>query len=429
MPSGKGMVQEMILVRDERMAKLSFIKMSHILKLQQALTGFKPYDGYFQFGCVASFIVVGQGEPIYEEASLQLWIPKEVDPSLVKTSDAAAGTAQMTSPTRSSSFAVSEKSSSRLSMRRDSFSSAFSNTFSNPFKRSSNRLSTSPPSLPSIPQRQQTGPGWPRHMSPSPIDTSPPDAQGFYPGSPLQSPGWRPGQSSLSPTSPQAATVRNGTNGRTYSMSSAVSTTAVSTTSKSSSSDGRTTISRGSNTTGYLHRKPHKPMLVLFTQNSQTGKSSFVTIRIDEDTDMNPDRCKCRRSGKDGMSCNVACIEKLRDHPHLDAKRFESKDRGTDLNIACLALNNPKSTSPDYNVKKLSRVSIMFPDAAARRKFCGTPHLCKCKPIDQEQLAACLNAGHRGLWGKVQETYRKQLVAYHKARFGAQRHVVKDLMD
>ncbi|KAI5458245.1 hypothetical protein BGZ63DRAFT_60696 [Mariannaea sp. PMI_226] len=431
LPSSARQMPEMLLTRDERIAKMTFTKMSHILKFQQAVTGFKPYEGYYQFNALVSF-VVSQKEPMCERASIQLWVPKEVDGTLVTTSDAATDAAQMAPQSRPNSMAMSE-SSLRMppSFTRD--------TISNPFRRSGDRLSSSPPhqpSLPPIPQRQSPSPSsyqtpWPRQASPSPLGTTPPDFPAAFMASPLQSPTRKPvGQPPSNRSSTHSSAWSYTTKERTSSFSSVVSTSAVSTTSNSSSSDGRTTISKGSTVTGFLHRRPPKPLLVLFTQNSE-GKTSFVTIQIDEETSINPDRCDCRRSGRDGMSCKIAAIEKRKGSSHLEARRFESTgrpDQGFDWNVARLALNNPQSTSDAFIVKKLNRVSIMFPDGPARELFCGTPQKCQCKNLDQGSLIKCLNAGHRGLWGKVQEIYRRQTNAYHQARYGAQQHVVNGVM-
>ncbi|CAM1508571.1 Fc.00g054190.m01.CDS01 [Cosmosporella sp. VM-42] len=449
LPSGTGMVREIILRRDERIARMSFTTMKNMLKFQQAVTGFKAWASYIQYNVMVSFVLAGRKDPVFEKACLQFWIPKETDGSLVTNSDAAADAIKTGYPARTPSMATSSAfgtapsspPSNRDSFRRDSFP-----RYSNPFGISGETL-TNPmgrqPSLQTIPQRQTPSPGvfstsWPRQASPPSMGSSPP-GQGFYSmgGSQRVSISRKPvGQ----PSSPRRSgtlntTISNSTNGtppgRTYSMSSALSTAARSNTSNSSGSEARSvTISTGSRTTGFLHKRPPKPMLVLFTQNPQDGQLSFVTIQIDEETAVNPDRCNCRRSGRDGASCPIAAIERRKGDANITARRFETSRTGgeMDWNIARLALNNPESTGEAATWPNLKRFSIVFPTAADRAKFGGTPNQCQCKSKKEVGLSNCLKSGHRGLWGEVQEFHRREAKRYHEARYGAQQHVVNGLM-
>lgn len=231
----------------------------------------------------------------------------------------------------------------------------------------------------------------------------------------------------LSPTT----TDRSATN-RSYSVSSAVSS-AVSNTSNSSGSDSHTiVVSTGSSTTGFLHRRPPKPMLVFFTQDPQGGQLAFVTVQIDEETAVNPERCNCRQSGRAGAACPIAAVERKKGDADLEARRYELSRPGgeMDWNLGRLALNNPESSSDASSWAGLRRVSIMFPQAADRAVFGGTPNQCqhRGKNLTVGELAECLKLGHRGLWGEVQEHYRKKGNEYHDARFKGQKHVVNGLM-
>ncbi|KAF7561449.1 hypothetical protein G7046_g2690 [Stylonectria norvegica] len=442
LPESLGTLREIILRRDERIARMSFTKMSDVLKFQQAVTGFKAWMSYTEYSVMVSFVVAGLPEPIVEKACLQLWIPKQTDGSFVTNSDAAADANKTASPTRNPSMAPSAFSTtptSPITGRRESFTSASPYAY----ELSSDSIPTSPigrqPSLPTIPQRQTPSPGvFSSSWSPNPMRSSPPGRQSMFLGGGPQIPVRRPvGQ----PPSPRrsgtlAPTVSNSTNnsnpGRTFSISSAFSTAARSTTSNSSGSDGKSTIiSTGSRTTGLLHKRPPKPMLVLFTQNPKDGQFSFVSIQIDEETAVNPDRCNCRRSGRDGASCPIAAIEKRKGDANLSARRYEASRPGggeTDWNVARLAVNNPSSTNDTNNWAGLKRLSIMFAESSARATFGGTPNQCHCKIKKEGDLKDCLKAGHRGLWGEVQEYYRKQGNDYHQARYGTQKHVVNGLM-
>lgn len=167
-------------------------------------------------------------------------------------------------------------------------------------------------------------------------------------------------------------------------------------------------------------------MLVLFTQNLQGDRFSFVTIQIDDETSMNPERCDCRKSGRDGASCEIAAIEKNKGRATLAARRYEqsTSDGEMDWNLARLALNNPASTSSSTNWPNLERLSIKFPNPQARSYFCGKPNECHCKLKKEGEVLKCIKAGHRGLWGEVQENYRKQMNNFHKQRYEGRSHVV-----
>lgn len=146
---------------------------------------------------------------------------------------------------------------------------------------------------------------------------------------------------------------------------------------------------------------------------------------------MNPDRCNCRRSGREGTMCPIAAIERRGGDADLPARRYESTSvtgGEMDWNIARLALNNPASTNNAAAWEKLKRLSIMFPEPTTRAAFGGTPNQCRCKNRTGGELTDCLNSGHKGLWGKVQEVYRRQANAYHQSRYGAQQQVVNGLM-
>ncbi|KAM0551917.1 hypothetical protein ACHAPJ_008256 [Fusarium lateritium] len=160
-------------------------------------------------------------------------------------------------------------------------------------------------------------------------------------------------------------------------------------------------------------------MLVLFTQSHQGDKFSFVTIQIDDETNMNPERCNCRRSGRDGASCDIAAIEKKKGDANISARRYEQSTTGSEMdwNLARLALNNPGSTSDNVDWPNLKRLSIKFPTPEARARFCGMPNQCRCKIKKEGDLRKCIQDGHRGLWGEVQEVYRRQMNNFHKQSY------------
>ncbi|KAF4454030.1 hypothetical protein F53441_3414 [Fusarium austroafricanum] len=438
LPTATHTAQEIILRQNERIARLDFLRGSDILKFQQAVTGFKPWASATQYGCQVIYVLSGVKDTIMENASLQLWIPKQTEGSLVTNSDAAANTTG-TSPTSrqnsistlaSGAMPTSPVSGGRPFASPGPISSSYGNGRDGLFTGPTYR----PPSMPTIPQRQPTMPelygSWPERSSPEPIVSPPVERQNFFPipGPPRHPPARKPVGQTPSPRrsgsflAPLSNTTSATNNRRSFSMSSDFSSN-----SNSSSSEVRSvSISTGTNSTGLLHKRPVKPMLVLFTQNRQGDKFSFVTIQIDEETNVNPERCNCRRSGRDGASCDIAAIEKKKGGTTIAARRYEqpTSDGDMDWNLARLAINNPASTSNNVNWPNLERLSIKFPTAQARARFCGTPNVCRCKIRNEGDMSECLKQQHRGLWGEVQEYYRRQMNSFHKQRYENTSHVV-----
>jgi hypothetical protein len=77
----------------------------------------------------------------------------------------------------------------------------------------------------------------------------------------------------------------------------------------------------------------------------------------------------------------------------------------------------------------LRRLSIAFPQPADRMKFGGTPNQCRCKIKTEGDLTRCLSDNHRGLWGEVQEYYRREMNSYHAARYETTQQVVHGRMN
>ncbi|PNH44591.1 hypothetical protein VD0004_g3083 [Verticillium dahliae] len=437
---------DVILRRDERIARLAFQNLKDVLKFQQAVTGFKTWASHVQFNALVSFIISGRRDPIVEKACIQLWIPKQLDGRLVTGADVAADastSAPTEVPSRSSTLVASPMSGT-LPFSSNNVDNIFTTT--DPFGASS-RVSTmrSPPSPnpavqrnpPSAPQRHPINiprrpvasgsavygsPPTPRQPSVtlSPFAGSPPASNAFPPG-------WSYAQSPPLGRSPARDSSISTVHSRTFSMSSNASVAAQSNTSSSGSDAHTVTVSIAGRTTGgTLHRRPPKPMLVLFTENPQTGKRSFVALPLDdENAVINPVRCHCGRAGRDGAACTIAALEKREGRVDLEARRFESTNGEADWNVAKLALGRREERGYDEAIwRNLRRLSIKFPDAASRAVFGGTPAQCRCSTRTEAELNRCLKQGHKGFLGEVQEWYRQRANQYHAARYESQQHVV-----
>ncbi|KAH7324360.1 hypothetical protein B0I35DRAFT_349664 [Stachybotrys elegans] len=406
LPTTAGLMKEILIHRDERIARLSFVTMEQVLKFQQAVTGYKPWVAYSQYNAMVSF-VIGNAKPIVEDACIQLWIPKPVDGSIVTNTDASAEAVPI-SPSRSATTWTG-MSTSPTSPRA---------TMPSPFATPVNRRGSQAQPVPQQPRRSSTifSTSWPRRSSPTPLGTSPPGALGYLSPTPSRSsrPVQLPFPSMHNFTGPSSLGTSSMPHhgSRSHSVSSIVSTAPTST---SSGSDGQTkTISTGTYTTGLLLRKPIKPMLVLYTQDQQGGNPAIVTVDIDEDTAVNPERCNCRRSARGGGDCAIAALERFKGKADLAARRYEYKDG--DWNIAQLALNYPSSPSSENTASwpGLKRLSLFFSQVQERERFGGSPGMCHCRNRTEGELSECLRAKHRGLLGEVAEHWRRQLQEYHR---------------
>jgi hypothetical protein len=125
----------------------------------------------------------------------------------------------------------------------------------------------------------------------------------------------------------------------------------------------------------------------------------------------------------------ITAIESRKGDANLQARRFEIKDGDTDFDLARLAVSRQDEKSPDGAAwRGLRRISVMFSDPASRAKFGGTPNVCHCKVKKTGDLNSCLREGHRGMYGEVQEYWRKQAHESYEIRFGSQRQVVRGQM-
>ncbi|KAK2017260.1 hypothetical protein LZ32DRAFT_577338 [Colletotrichum eremochloae] len=449
MPSNDG-VWDMVLRKDERVAKLIFIQLKDAVKFQHATTGFKVFDNYSQYNALVSFVVSGRREPIVEKACVQLWVPKRLEGQIVTNNESSV---EQNAASRSASVAYSGTgTSSRQSTLRGG-SSPWDTT--NPFVTSPTETvsmwnSPSPPtgpaarnpSMPMLPSTNDSSGARPPMAIPRrPVGsgsrqttaTSPPS--GYRQPTMSTSPA-SPRSSSLSPASwqPVAPSVSTATTrpDRTFSMSSNISaTTSPPSNNSSSGSETRTaTVSIGGYTTVTVHRRPPKPMIVFFTQDPRTGQPAMVTVDIDEDTKVNPDRCNCRRSGLDGSSCHIAAIEQNQGETDMSVRRFESRDGNVDWNVAKLALGRRgESEYTNAAWKDVRRISICFPTPKDRDMFGGTPNACRCSVRTEPELKECLNRRHKGHLGLVREAGRRQLNDYYQARFASQHDVVHGMRD
>lgn len=439
LPFANGATRDFILRRDERVARLSFTTKSHLMKFQQAITGYKPFSSWTQSNALVSFIREGQKDPVTERACIQLWLPRSLDGSFVTNAD--IDTSFSAAPSRSTTMASTTNAATSASgpgVIPITGGGSRSNTLGNP-----DGLSASPDYLSSSPKSRQTSlpsggvhqsygqPGY--HVSSQSWHTASPPLMGL---SPPRGPGvgFAGGPVSASaartPRHPSSPNLQNGFlgppipkrngNGRSQSISSGVSHAPTNASNSSGSDVGTATVSVGANGLGTVHRRQAKPLLVIFAQSMKNTEPSFVTVELDERTAVNPERCDCRQSSRVGKQCPIASIEQNKGASKLVARRFELPAAHGEMewNMGHLASSNPTSSGSKTIWKNLTRVSIMFPEGADRHRFSGTPSDCRCKNKNMTvgELSQCLAWGHQGYLGEVLEYHRRKGHEYHRSR-------------
>jgi hypothetical protein len=164
---------------------------------------------------------------------------------------------------------------------------------------------------------------------------------------------------------------------------------------------------------GYMHRKPLKPMLVLFlkgqdAQSPQGSRFAFITVQIDEDTAVNPERCECGTRAR--TVCRISSIERDKGSKQLIAQRYETGNSAYwDVTALSTAKQNG-SQAPRF--EDLRRVTIQFASAEIRDTFGGTP--CCCQLRTNGDLRNCILSRHQGLFGEVKQLGRRALQEWNE---------------
>ncbi|OJD17417.1 hypothetical protein AJ78_02489 [Emergomyces pasteurianus Ep9510] len=349
--------------------KLSFPSMKDLLRFQHAFTGNKPYLFYSLTDAKVAF-VVSKEKPVVEDAVVQLWIPKRLEGYLVNEEQSETEepglegldilpTSPITVPGRSTA------PSSPLNM--------FSGSPSSPLY-TANRFRTQ-----SIDQRSLGS-----HSS-----STAPSA------SSLGSLGSRDHEPSM-----------NFPSLTTYSSQRRSTMTSVS----SRTSQSTVTVLNMGDTNGFLHQKPKRPTLVIFSRSSIGANELAITsIKIDDKTAVNAERCDCRKANS---LCAITAIEQAKGNASLEAQRFVAKNGVEDFDVGKLGFTRRKEY-PHAEFKGLKRISISFKNPHERKLFGG--YKCPCKSDTWGNLNSCIGAGHQGIFGEVRAIGQQELRAYHRA--------------
>ncbi|KGQ01953.1 hypothetical protein PAAG_11346 [Paracoccidioides lutzii Pb01] len=178
----------------------------------------------------------------------------------------------------------------------------------------------------------------------------------------------------------------------------------------SKSSQNTVTVLNIGDTNGVLHQKPIRPALVIFSRNAiGSNKLAITSIRIDEKTAANTERCDCRKANN---SCVITSVEQSKGKSYLEAERFVAKEGLEDFDVGNLGFARRKEY-PHAEFKGLKRVSISFRSSDERKSFAG--YKCGCKSNTWGNLNKCIGAGHQGILGEVKAVGQQELRAYHRA--------------
>ncbi|KAL2370407.1 hypothetical protein RJZ57_005168 [Blastomyces gilchristii] len=350
--------------------KISFPSMKDLLRFQHAFTGYKPYLSYSQPDAKVAFVVSDE-KPIVEDAVVQLWIPKRLQGYFVKEEQSRAEEPWVENydilPT------------SPITVPRSSVPPSPLNMFSG-----------SPQSLFSAANRSSTQPADQRSLGSYSSSTAPSDSSRGSMGS-----GDHAGMNfpSLTPYSSRRSSTMT-------SISSKTSQSAV------------TVVNMG-DTNGFLHQKPKRPLLVIFSRSVVGANELAITaIKIDDKTAVNVERCDCRKANS---SCAITAIEHAKGKSCLEAQRFVANEGVADFNIAGLGFTRRKDY-PHAAFKGLNRISISFKNPHERKSFGG--YKCSCKLDTWGNFNNCIGSGHQGIFGEVRAIGQQELRAYHRASEG-----------
>ncbi|QDS77829.1 hypothetical protein FKW77_006177 [Venturia effusa] len=186
---------------------------------------------------------------------------------------------------------------------------------------------------------------------------------------------------------------------RSYSsLAPTVSTIKTATANPSSTSSG---IAR-------LHRKPPKPLLVMFLKGRDAvAKLSIVAVEIDHNTAVKRERCECYNSHS---SCRTSCVEQDRGGI-LRAQRWDAESLAA-WDVAKVGEWQRKEGEKVW--PNLRRVSMKFEKMEDRYKFAGSP--CSCNVRTTHELSRCNLESHNGLFGIVKQLGDEMLRKYHSER-------------
>lgn len=264
--------------------------------------------------------------------------------------------------------------------------------------------------------------------------TSPDSPDPFSPTEPQSSSRRSPAQNTIAngdgSLSPDMKTRTGGSSSNSSRASFFSSTSAASHTSRPVSIGGATNLAD----TGTLHCKPTEPLLLLFTQDCEkTYLLSIAAVTLDSRTETNYRRCQWMNSDE----CKIAALERRGGGGkplgvfRLSGATSVTSDPSTAHCWNILPFSKPlqgwraSSSFPAYSSgagglwPKVVRVSIGFSQVDLLKELTGLP--CNCAVTTEGQLMDCLAKWHRGRLGLVREWHRRRLEEWYRKRY--QSHV------
>jgi hypothetical protein len=305
-PSSRPKALQVVIASPTADITPTFLELKHILRLQHLMTGYKVYERYDQAMVTVSFFISGQASPVEEHGRLQLWVPHHFSSSSTSPS-AALGVDQIRANSSRTRLNTGMETMSLGNARENTTSSRMTSPFS---PGSTNR---SKESMMIGNARKNTIPSYQSMHSTSTKLTKP----------------RRP-----SSVTPSTITTSSSTS---YSTASSITTISTAT--------GR----------AHVHSKPAKPLLIIFLKSKEaSGKLAIVAIQIDDKTQVERERCKCRTSNS---TCVDSCIECS--GGYLLAQRWDADQELGGWDLAKLGVEQRKELPADaWNDVK--RVTMKF---------------------------------------------------------------------
>jgi hypothetical protein len=378
-------------------ADLHFFRLKDLLRLQQAATGYKVYDAYSQGPVDVILQFSGRERSTMRKAIIQFWIPERLEEGKEENKNVfLVGASISDARPRKDSAALIK----HLSISSSSGSTAASSSSGN----------------------DTDGFGYGPTQSPtSPFSTSPP----YSPTKSRIDSECFPSSSSKNAALTEQAVPSERLTGIGSSWGRRASSVILTGSSPGAGTTRRQSMREGASTQarGQVHVEPRRPMIVLIMHDSSPSKIgdvfSIITVEVDSETMLGPNRCVCQRNGRD--ECPHVIIERPTNSKHLLAQRYDVRSL-EDWDITLPGTRKRK----DYPAKELEKlitlrsVSITLAEPGdpegpkMKKRFAG--HKCDCRDPYRTlgEMEHCLKKRHRGNFGIIKglaEFYARDALA------------------
>jgi hypothetical protein len=270
--------------------------------------------------------VVASCRPVEQDAVIQIWIPKQVEGELV--SDEPQETTSSSMPQSPDSIAGHPLKTMPVELPADNYDIPISPT-------------------------QSVSSGY-SNFCPAPVPFGPDSYN-----APLNPPAYcawskETGSSGSYRTSTPASSCAS------FRTSKPASSGASIITGRSTTSQRTVTVIDTGGSKGYLHQKPLRPTLVIYSRERDGLRRPAITcVKMDDETQVNPERCDCRKGVN--STCVITAIERSKGGSVLHAQRYVASEQLEGFDVGFLGVTRRKEY-PHCAYEGLKRISIAFRD-------------------------------------------------------------------